>query len=242
VYHPNGTLALSQNYTQATLEGLMQFFYPSGDKESLWTYDRGARSGPYILWRPSGEMEEEGSFFQDQQEGNIRRWYSSGMPSSDAGFLGGTLHGVFRVYGLSGALIREMYTLEGIPHSRFEYHGNGNLKSVQIYDGENVAMEFRWNSMGVEKINEENLEGTYTKEELYPNGNIHTKVAYKHKKKHGISWIYGHGRKVLSMDIYDKGNKVISRLWNPDQELSNDALYKNGKQVLMIVPPDEEDD
>ena len=187
-------------------------------------------------------MEEEGTFFQDQAEGNIRRWYSSGMPSSDAGFLGGMLHGVFRVYSPSGALIREQYTLEGIPHSRFEYHGNGHLKSVKIFDGEEVAMQYSWNSMGVEKVADNQVSGTYTKEDLYPNGNVHKRVTYKQNKKHGISWEYGQGRQVLSMEIFDRGNKVITRLWKENNALSIDALYVNDRQVLMIVPPVEEED
>jgi antitoxin component YwqK of YwqJK toxin-antitoxin module len=164
------------------------------------------------------------------------------MPSSDAGFLGGTLHGVFRVYSPSGALIREQFTLKGIPHSRFEYHGNSRLKSIHIFDGEEIVMEFKWNSMGVEKILANNLEGTYTEEELYPNGNVQKQVRYKRKKKHGISWTFGQGRELISLEIFDLGKKVISRKWGTEKELSKDTLYKKGKQVLVIIPPDKEED
>lgn len=129
----DGILIEEAEYKNDTLHGQRKLFYPTGELETIETYDHGRFAGPYQsfytngqvkyageysnnamngLWKfyyETGEIKEEVVFKDNAENGPFTEYYKNGKKKAEGNYLeGGNEHGLLSMYDEEGVLVKKM--------------------------------------------------------------------------------------------------------------------------------------
>ncbi len=111
--YPGGQPLLAASYKDKRMRvrhGVMQGYFPNGQKRLSATFDNNVLEGVYTVWHESGHMADSGRLASNAKTGIWKTWYANGVLESE-----GT------------------YTA-GIPDGNWKwFHENGNPATVEIY-------------------------------------------------------------------------------------------------------------
>lgn len=121
-------LVLHQNYRNGTLNGLVESFFPNGNKHYTYHYLDGKKSGPQKLYYPSGKIKNLLFYQEGMLTGDNYLYYNDGKLQHHFHFNSiGQRHGVWEKFHPNGQP-KEIITYEkgglASPTQRFDVNGN----------------------------------------------------------------------------------------------------------------------
>jgi protein TonB len=90
-YYQDGKKQMECHYRNNVLHGVLQEWFPSGEKESYQEFERGLLNGEYKSWREDGTPRLQVRYRQGEKHGNFRSFYPNGQKVRDDYFENGRL-------------------------------------------------------------------------------------------------------------------------------------------------------
>ncbi len=195
-------------------EGVFGEWYANGVKAKVGTYKRGKLVGTYKEWYEDGVPKLQCTYRKVSEEGDggeeftgqYSEWHPSGVVKVD------------RLYNLAGKRIDfsatyyydgqreslEYYDMHGVKTGEYkEWHSNGAVRKSYTYDAEGE------------------IHGEY--KEFTEDGKTTLSEVYEHGKKHGTSFRYTGGCRLVSKEEYCNGILVEKYIHFGGKQ--NDYLY-----------------
>lgn len=124
-YHANGILESSGKYIKNKREGLWLSFHNNGYMKDSTVYFDGKQIGKSLSWYPNGYPNDSISLNEDRSGVQVS-WFDNGNPSA-AG----------------------RYSADMKQNGKWKYfHKNGNISSIEIYDGSKLINKQYYNEKG----------------------------------------------------------------------------------------------
>lgn len=237
-----GQIAHDFLYTKTgDLDGEQHSFYPSGQKQTIVSYDKGELSGLKALWDSNGDLVEEawyengklnGRFFERAKNGketilhyknNLREGpseiyyppnqYFGRVKAFEAYYVADKAQGMAIEYNEAGQKVSET------PYVAGKKEGTATMYNAQG----KVIMTVRF------KADKENGKCT----QFFPNGKLFREVNYVDGCKEGAERTYFNNKAgALAAICYYKGGEKDGEYkeWSPDGVLVFEAEYREGKR------------
>lgn len=129
-----GTLQVERQYEHGKIEGNEIFYFPSGTKEVVLSYQAGIQEGPFQYFHENGQIKQEGYYKQGKIEGVLKTYYSDGQLKEEVTHQDGVTEGPFKEYNPNGTLkATGAYTSKGEEEDLeqgivLDYDENGELR------------------------------------------------------------------------------------------------------------------
>jgi TonB family protein len=90
-YYEDGNIQMKCEYQDNQLNGILEEWYASGQKESYQEFSRGFLDGIYQSWREDGSLKLKATYHQGEKHGNFQSFYPSGRMLRDDYYENGRL-------------------------------------------------------------------------------------------------------------------------------------------------------
>ena len=164
---------------------------------------------------------------------NIRR-YHHGEYSSITTYENGKLNGVMKIFSPSGILTKETFYFLDEPVCQFIYHDNKRLKEIQVYKKGEAIYERKWNSLGLEITDEDQLLGITTKTQRHASGNLRSETSFKGGELHGLSWEFDNERNLKFLSLYIHGKQVFRSEKTDVNDIFRNTLFPDSSFELAV--------
>jgi cytochrome oxidase Cu insertion factor (SCO1/SenC/PrrC family) len=103
VHHPNGRIALRENFRAGYKHGLSERWAENGQQIEQRRYARGEKIGAHFGWWPSGAQRFEMNFERSVLQGAVQHWHANGFMASRLNFNDGRESGPQRSWKSDGS-------------------------------------------------------------------------------------------------------------------------------------------
>lgn len=186
-------------------DGPCLIYFPNGQKQAEFTYDRGKKEGLCSYFYENGQLQKQITFKDDLAEGDIYEYNQAGVLTHIYSFSNGKQQGLTRAYRQNGEILFE------------ESWNSDKLETGQYYNSINQLVASIKHGSGQKAIYDQE---TLTSLIEYRNGLIEGKVqdfdsSGRLKHVYHVVTNQKHGEEVI---FYDNTNTVkVSLSWQDDQ-------------------------
>lgn len=157
-YHPNGEIAMIENYENGQLEGERLFYFLNGSKEIQENYKVGTLHGAYRDYYQTGELKSEGTFVDGAMTSVFKGFYKNGKVKEEVTFAENEENGPFIEYYENGKMHWKGTYLNG--NNEFglleEFDSTGMLVKKMNCDSMAICRTIWTRASGDVKLKDEN--------------------------------------------------------------------------------------
>lgn len=155
-FYPSGNeysspyAAILANNNEALPDGIVTYWYESGERGSEGLFQNGKREGIWLTWHENGQLGIEGNFQNDKKEGPWNMWHENGQPHIQGNFKNDEQEGFHRMWYENGQLYQE----GNFANSEFVglwrvWDENGVLRTQGYYqNGQETGIWHKWDEDG----------------------------------------------------------------------------------------------
>ena len=115
LFHPNGQLAIIENYSMGQFVGAYESFYEDGAPEITGQYLENVMDGVWKNFYPDGQVAAVTTFADNQENGPFEEYYRNGKMAAKGTYLEGEFEqGVLELFAEDGSLQKKMECQRGI--------------------------------------------------------------------------------------------------------------------------------
>lgn len=226
VYNEQGQLIEKSRYLDGLLMGLFLKYYPGGSKRSETNYIGGLKEGPEKTWFENGKVESEREWRQDKKEGIEVLYHPDGTKRTEILYEKGVKTGIQKFWNSRGHLFQEIKWSAGQLVS-VQSHVDTSL--LQVYKLEYAPMRLaKTYTYYIEEGQQEIKHGAF--QEWHENGVLERELSYISGLKWGREQTYDvNGVRSLSLNWEQGMKQGAEQTWWPGGKiLKSENIYVNG--------------
>lgn len=175
-YYPTGQIETIGTFQNGDRVGEWISFTTRGDTAQVHNFKSGKLDGPYKIFGKKGMLSEKGNYVNGEMDGKVKTYFDTGQLELVLRFENGKRNGLATYYYKTGETEQELTLKDNQLHGDFiEYYPNGQIRSkVKFAEGERqgVSESFFYDGTLKQKVTFEDnlLEGPYIT--YYQNGQV----------------------------------------------------------------------
>lgn len=160
VYHYNGKLKKTGNYTNGIENGLFKEFDEYGNLEAEYSMSNGEFNGSLKIYYSNGKLKKSGNYLKDKEHGSFVEYDEYGSKEAEYVMANGMRNGVLKIYEDENIDVSTTYKDDIKNGQRIEYYYNdetGKLQLKQIGEYINDEKNGTWKLIFIEDDNTERV-------------------------------------------------------------------------------------
>ena len=171
-YFPNGSIYISENYSDSLLEGEKTIYFQNGNIQEKSNFQHGQLHGPSIFYYSDGSIQRVTNYISGKENGEAIGYFSNGQVYSKSNYINGNPDGESITYFENGHAQSRGFYVNGMMEGDFvTYNDTGRVIDRKSYQGGKLTEVESWNGE-VRKFTWYESERVYNGKQWYPNGTL----------------------------------------------------------------------
>lgn len=234
-FFPDGILMSEGLLKNGNMEGLWNYYYPTGKLKVRSNYVEGLMSGKQTIWHANGNIEKEYSADSGNLSGEYREYYKSGKLKGKGFLINDNYDGEFYTYYGNDSLASRVFYNDGDLCGRSIYYTpKGKKEYEEFFDGDGTSTKLiLYNYLGKVSGELDYSIDSVRFNELNPDGTIRRKIALTDNVYHDAQeWYYPNGQLKIRLNYIHGLVNGISNSYdyngNPELEIPYAMNTMNG--------------
>lgn len=234
-YYNNGNKETSTEYKNGEINGELQGWYPTGEKQVVGEISSMQKVGIWIAWYQNGVMIRQGAFKDGKEEGEYTWWFENGNINKKGIYRNGVTDGKWEWYHENGIKIQEGVLIGDINQGIWkEWFDNGKQKMVGSFNNGVKNGEWTWwDETGAITTNKTYKDGLLSQQTDNLDSYIE-KMEYYTGKRNFKQALLNVEKAVSTMDNKTEENKVYMGLAVYHSKVYSMFQHLNKAEIVLL--------